>query len=923
MKLHCIIVSWQQTRPPPKEGGTTPWHTLSATDALGSHGVDPRHGLTEDEAAQRLARHGPNRVRAQPGRSALQRFFSQLKEPLVLVLIGAGVVTAGLGEWVDSSVIFGVVMVNAIIGYLQEGKAEEALAALARAVATDVTVLRGGRRRRMDAVHLVPGDIVWLSAGDKVPADLRLISGKQMRTVEAALTGEAAPADKHCEPLPADTQLADRRNMAYAGTTVVAGQGHGLVIGTADATETGRISGLIASAPEIATPLTRKMGEFAGLLLWVILGLAALTFGIGVWRGEAMVDMLMAAVALAVGAIPEGLPAAMSITLAIGVGRMAKRRAIIRHLPAVEALGSTTVICSDKTGTLTENAMTVTELWAGGELFTVSGQGYKPEGELRLKAETATGAPPDAVSPAPTFDVQACAALRETLMAGALCNDAALHHENRQWQIAGDPTEAALLVVARKSGLDEATLHTVFPRDDELPFDSARQTMATLHRVEGLPLAYVKGAIEKLLPACRRMLAADGNEIELDAAAIETAAAQMAHGGLRVLALARRQLPDESGLNEAAIATDLVFLGLAGMIDPPRARAIGAVRTCHAAGIRVKMITGDHAATARAIATQIGIVKNGDDAQVLTGRDLARLDDAALEAAAFNVDIFARVEPEQKLRLVRALQAQDEVVAMTGDGVNDAPALKQADIGIAMGLGGTDVAKEAAAMVLTDDNFATIEAAVEEGRGIYDNLVKFITWTLPTNFGEGLVILAAVVAGVTLPITPLQILWINMTTAVLLGLPLAFEPAERGIMHRPPRPPRAPVLDAVLIERIVLVGILMLVGSFGMFLLAIDRGQSMPEARTIAMNVFVAIETVYLFNCRSLRLPITAVAAFSNPWVWAGAGLQLALQMGITYWAPLNSAFGTAPIDLRAWIEIAIIALVAMGIIELEKRWRA
>ncbi|MCF8183614.1 MAG: HAD-IC family P-type ATPase, partial [Polynucleobacter sp.] len=728
-----------------------------------------------------------------------------------------------------------------------------------------------------------------------------------------------------------------------AGTTVVAGQGHGLVIGTADATETGRISGLIASAPEIATPLTRKMGEFAGLLLWVILGLAALTFGIGVWRGEAMVDMLMAAVALAVGAIPEGLPAAMSITLAIGVGRMAKRRAIIRHLPAVEALGSTTVICSDKTGTLTENAMTVTELWAGGESFTVSGQGYKPEGELHLKPETTTGAPPDAVSPsatarraflarppcsavassAPTLDVQACAALRETLMAGALCNDAALHHDNRQWQITGDPTEAALLVVARKSGLDDATLHTVFPREDELPFDSARQTMATLHRVEGLPLAYVKGAIEKLLPACHSMLAADGNEIELDSTAIEAAAAQMARGGLRVLALARRQLQDESGLNEAAIATDLVFLGLAGMIDPPRARAIGAVRTCHAAGIRVKMITGDHAATARAIAAQIGIVKNGGDAQVLTGRDLARLDDAALEAAAFNVDIFARVEPEQKLRLVRALQAQGEVVAMTGDGVNDAPALKQADIGIAMGLGGTDVAKEAAAMVLTDDNFATIEAAVEEGRGIYDNLVKFITWTLPTNFGEGLVILAAVVAGVTLPITPLQILWINMTTAVLLGLPLAFEPAEHGIMRRPPRPPRAPVLDAVLIERIVLVGILMLAGSFGMFLLAGERGQSMPEARTIAMNVFVAIEIVYLFNCRSLRLPITAVAAFSNPWVWAGAGLQLTLQMGITYWAPFNSAFGTAPIDAHAWIEIATIALVAMGIIELEKRWRA
>lgn len=894
---------------PQDENGNPPWHALPVGDALACHGVDPDHGLTQEEAAARLERDGPNRLSVQPGRSALQRFLSQLTEPLVLVLIGSGMVTAALGEWIDSSVIFGVVIVNAVIGYLQEGKAEAALAALARAVATEVTVLRDGRRRRMDAVHLVPGDVVWLSPGDKVPADLRLLSGKQLRTVEAALTGEAAPTDKHFDTLAADTALADRRNMAFAGTTVVAGQGRGLVIATADATETGRISGLIASAPEIATPLTKKMGEFAGLLLWVILGLAALTFVIGVWRGESMAAMLVAAVALAVGAIPEGLPAAMSITLAIGVSRMAKRRAIIRHLPAVESLGSTTVICSDKTGTLTENAMTVTEVWTGGEIFSVTGQGYKPEGELQIRGK-------DAASPAPTF-------LRETLLAGALCNDAALYHEHRQWQITGDPTEAALLVVARKGGLDETTLRNVFPRRDELPFDSARQTMATLHDVEGRSMAYAKGAIEKLLPACRGMLAAADGEAPLDAAAVEATAALMAARGLRVLALARRQLAAGDELTEAAITTDMVLLGLVGMIDPPRARAIGAVRTCHAAGIRVKMITGDHAETARAIAGQIGIVKEGDAVTVLTGRDLARLDDEALKAAARNVDVFARVEPEQKLRLVRALQAQGEVVAMTGDGVNDAPALKQADIGIAMGLGGTDVAKEAAAMVLTDDNFATIEAAIEEGRGIYDNLVKFITWTLPTNFGEGLVILAAIVAGVTLPITPLQILWINMTTAVLLGLPLAFEPAERGIMHRPPRPPGAPVLDAVLIERVVLVGILMLAGSFGMFMLALDRGQSMAEARTIAMNVFVAIEIVYLFNCRSLRLPVTAVDAFSNPWIWAGVGLQLALQMAITYWAPMNTAFSTAPIDARAWGEIAAIALLAMVVIEFEKRWRA
>jgi magnesium-transporting ATPase (P-type) len=894
-----------ETSETPETVPAVPWHALSAADATNHHAVDPAQGLSEDEAAARLAQHGPNRPRSTPGRSALARFGAQFTQPLVLVLIAAGVVTGALGEWVDTSVIFGVVIVNAFIGFIQEGKAEQALAALARAVATEATVVRSGRRRRMDAAHLVPGDVVWLVAGDKVPADLRILSGKALRTIEAALTGEAAPIDKRHEPLPADTLLADRRNMAYAGTTVVAGQGNGLIVATADATETGRIAGLIAAAPEMATPLTKKMGEFAGLLLWVILGLAALTFAIGVWRGEPWNAMLMAAVALAVGAIPEGLPAAMTITLAIGVNRMARRRAIIRRLPAVEALGSTTVICSDKTGTLTENAMTVTELWAGGTSVAVEGHGYAPEGAL------------SGGEPGP--------ALRETLIAGALCNDATLVFESRRWQHAGDPTEVALLVAARKGGLDETALRGLFPRKDELPFDSARQTMATLHEVEGRPTLYAKGAIEKVLPACDRLLTADGHEVALDAARrelIATAAAGMAARGLRVLAMARRQAVAGGELKEEALGAGLVFLGFAAMMDPPRKQAIASVRTCHTAGIKVKMITGDHAETARAIAAQIGIVKDAASAEVLTGRDLAQLDDAALQAAASRVNVFARVEPEQKLRLVRALQAQGEVVAMTGDGVNDAPALKQADIGIAMGLGGTDVAKEAAAMVLTDDNFATIEAAVEEGRGIYDNLVKFITWTLPTNFGEGLVILAAIVAGATLPITPLQILWINMTTAVLLGLPLAFEPAERGIMRRPPRPPGAAVLDAVLIGRVVLVGILMLAGSFGMFLLALERGQAMAEARTIAMNVFVAIEIAYLFSCRSLRLPVTAVAAFSNPWVWAGAGLQLLLQLAITYWAPLNAAFATAPIDARAWGEIAAIALVAMAIIELEKRWR-
>jgi len=895
---------------------TSDWHHLDTDTAAHTLEVDPACGLDAAEAAARLARHGPNQPRQAPGRSALARLATQFTAPLVLILIAAGIITAVLGEYVDSTVIFGVVIINALVGFVQEGKAEAALAALARAIATQATVVRNSARQRLDAVHLVPGDIVWLAAGDRVPADLRLLTGHQLRSVEAALTGESTPIDKHTNALPPETLLADRRNMLYAGTHIVSGQGLGLVVATGEATATGRISRLIADTPSLVTPLTRKIGEFAQQLVWVILALAALTFVVGVARGEAMVDMLMAAVALAVGAIPEGLPAAMTITLAIGVGRMAKRRAIIRHLPAVETLGSVTVICSDKTGTLTENAMTVTEIWAGGETLTVSGYGYTPQGALHRDGQ----------------EVASTAAIREALIAGALCNDATLTHtaphgephSQPRWQITGDPTEAALLVAARKGGLNEASLQEIFPRRDELPFDAARQSMATLHEIEGQAVVYVKGAVEKLLPVARVLLDSEGREMPLDHAAIENQAVQMAHRGLRVLALARRVINRDSAtpLDAAVIGEGLTLLGLVGMIDPPRPRAIAAVRTCHAAGIRVKMITGDHAGTARAIARQIGIA-NSADAAVLTGRELAKLSEAELAARVREVDIFARVEPEQKLRLVRALQNNGEVVAMTGDGVNDAPALKAADIGIAMGEGGTEVAKEAAAMVLTDDNFATIEAAVEEGRSLYDNLVKFITWTLPTNLGEGLVILAAVLAGVTLPITPLQILWINMTTAVLLGLPLAFEPAERGIMRRPPRPPGASILDHRLVTRVLLVGALMLAASFGLFELTLARGQSLEVARTVAVNVFVAMEIAYLFNCRSLHLPITKMAAFSNPWIWWGVGLMLTLQLALTYWLPLATLFGTAPIGVRAWGEISVVALIVIIIVELEKRWLA
>ncbi len=888
--------------PAPEQPPQLGWHALEAHQAAARLGVAAEAGLSEAEARRRQAQYGPNRLRERPGMPAWRRFVGQLMQPLVLVLIAAGVVTAGMGEWVDASVILGVVLVNASIGYWQEARAENALAALARSVAMAITVRRDGHRRQIDAAALVPGDIVLLAAGDRLPADVRILHCKELMTDDSLLTGESMPVAKHAAALPADSRLADRLNMAWAGTTVVAGQGSALVTATGDHTETGRIADLMASAPTLATPLTRKMAAFSNGLLWAIGALALLTFGVGLARGESLFAMFMAAVALAVGAIPEGLPAAVTVALAIGVARMARRRAIIRRLPAVETLGSTTVICSDKTGTLTENAMTVRAIVADGRHYTVEGQGYRPEGRLLVAGQSAP--------------IEG--ALRECLIAGALCNDAGLRREGSHWKITGDPTEAALLVAARKAGLDEHTLRALYPRRDELPFDACRQYMATRHEAGADHLLYVKGAVERLLPLCRDRLDGDGRCCALDAAEIEASAQQLASQGMRVLLLARRIFAPNQALT-ATTVEGLSFIGLVGMIDPPRPAAVAAIRRCHSAGIRVKMITGDHAATALAIAGQIGLPAQ----TVLTGRELATLDDAALVDVAHTVDIFARVEPEQKLRLVRALQSRGEVVAMTGDGVNDAPALKQADIGVAMGLGGTEVAKEAAAMVLTDDNFATIEAAVEEGRGVWDNLVKFITWTLPTNFGEGLVIVAAILLGVTLPITPLQILWINMTTAVLLGLTLAFEPIERGIMNRPPRRLTTPVLDTALIRRILLVSFLLLGGAFGLFVRALDQGLTLPEARTVAVNVFVMVEMVYLFNCRSLTRSFWQLGLFSNLWFWGGLAAMTALQLLLTYWPPLNTAFQTAPIGLSAWGEIVLVALGAGLVVGIEKGWGA
>lgn len=882
------------------------WHHLPSPEVLEVLGSDPDRGLDLFEVANRQQQFGPNVLTRRKGRGPLLRFLVQFHQPLVYLLLAAVLITAVLQKWVDSGVILGVVLLNAAIGFLQESKALGAIEALARSMTSETSVLRAGRRKRIDSKELVPGDIVFLDSGDKAPADLRLLRCRELQIDESMLTGESVPVRKNARELDSDTVLADRRNMAYASTLITHGTGVAAVVATGDQTEMGRIASLIASGDVLATPLTAKIARFSRVLLWVILGFAAVTFVVGLMRGETILDMFMSAVALAVGAIPEGLPAAMTITLAIGVGRMAKRHAIVRKLPAVETLGSTTVICSDKTGTLTQNQMTVREVVAGGGHYEISGAGYSPDGNIL----PSRGSAPPEVNRA----LEAC------LQAGLLCNEARLTGAADGWAVEGDPTEGALIVSALKAGIRPEELQRRYPRLDAIPFESQRQYMATLHDAgQDKPrLVYLKGSLEKILPRCRSVFGADVSHHEVMPRLIQKRAEEMAARGLRVLAFAQASLPAAAiSLREEDLMEGLTFLGMQGMIDPLRPEAATAVKACRTAGVRVKLITGDHAGTALAIAREIGLDR--EPPRVLTGKEISALSDVALIEAVEHTAVFARVSPEQKLRVVEALQACGNIVAMTGDGVNDAPALRRADIGVAMGIAGTEVAKEAADMVLTDDNFASIEAAVEEGRGVFDNLVKFITWTLPTNFGEGLVILAAVFAGITLPILPVQVLWINTTTAVLLGLMLAFEPKEPGIMLRAPRDPRTPILTGAIQRRIALVSTLLLTGAFGLFNWERSRGAAIAEARTVAVNVFVVGELFYLFNCRSLTKSMFALGVFTNRWVLGGAGTMLALQMLFTYVPALNRMFGSAPIGPLSWALITAVGLAIYALIGFEK----
>ncbi|AZV92469.1 carbonate dehydratase [Bordetella sp. J329] len=896
---------------PGHEGAASIWHAMPVDDVLASLQSGPE-GLDGAQAAQRLKTYGPNRLPLAAGKPAWRRFLLQFHNSLIYLLLVGAAVSLALGHGVDAAVIVLVVVVNAVTGFIQEGRAQQAMESIRRLIAPHATVLRDGGRMVCDAADLVPGDIVLLEPGDRVTADLRLLRSRGLMVDEAILTGESVNASKQVTVSMVDAPLGDRDGMAFSGTLVVAGMGAGVVVATGARTEIGRISTLMHEVEAISTPLLRQVDRFSRVFGVAVLVCAVLlfVFAVGV-RGYGALDALMAVVSLAVAVVPEGLLAVMTITLAIGVQRMARRQAIVRRLPAVETLGATSIICSDKTGTLTRNEMTAQRVVMADACWQASGQGYAPQGELLAQAGGA------AVE-------QAGALLRCCL----LCNDAGLHQdEGGAWSVRGDTMEGALLALAAKGGLDAGLERLAWPRLDEIPFDARYAYMATLHgdaAGSGVRLLFLKGAPEKVLGRCATQRTA-GGETPLDRAYWDVQIAALAEQGQRVLGFAMRELGPEDALslNPDELAADFVLLGVIGFIDPPRDEALAAVRDCRSAGIEVKMITGDHAATALAIARQLGL---RDQPEVLGAAELDRISDADLPDAAQRTTVFARATPEHKLRIVRALQARGAVVAMTGDGVNDAPALKQADVGVAMGGKGTEAAKEASEIVLADDNFASIVAAVKEGRTVYDNLTKVISWTLPTNGGEVMVVILALMMGWVLPMSTAQILWINLATTVTLGLVLAFEPAEPGVMARRPRPAGQPLLSGFLLWRVGFVSFLFMIGALGIFLFLQARGAPLEVARTAVVNVIVVMEVAYLFSVRYLHM-----RSFNWQGIKGTPAVALALvavtagQLLLTYAPAMQRWFQTAALSPRQVVAVLAVGLALFTLLELEKavarRW--
>lgn len=868
-----------------------------------------KQGLSSEEASNRLEAVGPNQFPESEKEGVLKRFFKHFHDLLIYILLVAAAVTGVLGHWVDTGVILGVVLINAIIGFIQEGKAEQALESIRNMLSPRAKVCRDGKWTEIDAEDLVPGDFVRLKSGDRVPADLRLIKTDNLRIEESALTGESEATEKNTDSVDGDSGVGDRHGMAHSGTMVASGRGEGVVTATGAKTELGRITEMISEVETLDTPLTRQMNQFGRVLSAVIVGMSGLLFMVG-WllHDYSIPDLFLAAIGFAVAAIPEGLPAILSITLALGVQRMAGRNAITRKLNAVETLGSVTVICSDKTGTLTRNEMTVRHVLTRAGSYNVSGTGYSPEGTVHMKGDD---------TKRKEAKLSECGDLKSFIEVMALCNDSRIIKKNGHWQLEGEPTEGALRTLAHKVGFDDGD----YVRVAEIPFESDSKYMATLHhRPHGGARILLKGAPDRLLDRCAKQIGADGSTENLDRDFWEAAIDRLSGAGLRLLGAAFKDEGDaKDKLSDDDVKAGMVFLGLTGIMDPPRSEAIEAIRNCRRAGIRVKMITGDHAGTAGAIGGEMSIVDD-DHGEVVTGGELDSASDEEFARLAHERNIFARTSPKNKLRLVKALQSTGEVVAMTGDGVNDAPALKRADVGVAMGIKGTEATKQAAEIVLADDNFLSIERAVEEGRTIYDNLRKAILFLLPTNGAEALVMLTAVVLGLVLPLTPVQILWVNMVTAVTLALALAFEPSEPNVMLRPPRDPDDPILGAAFLWRITFVSVLIGGATIGIFLLERRLGMSLELARTLAVNTLVWSQAFYLFNSRFMdQSSLAKGRLFSNRAAWIAIAVLAAFQLLFVYAPFMNTLFSSTALELRHWIIPLGIGLAVFLIVEAEK----
>lgn len=866
-------------------------------------------GLASDEASRRLERFGENQL-PQPRRPGpIIRLLAQFRNALIYVLLGAAVITAFLGHYVDTGVILAVVVANALIGFFQEGRAERALEAIRSMLAPHAVLIRDGQRLEIENRFVVPGDLALLEAGEKVPADIRLLQAQGLRIQEAVLTGESVPVEKGTISVANDAALGDRTSMAFGGTTVGAGRGRGIVVATGPRSEIGRISGMLAEVEVLTTPLVRQMDGFARWLSIMILLIAGLLLAYGALvRHMPFEEVFMAVIGLSVAAIPEGLPATLTITLAIGVQAMARRNAIVRRLPAIETVGAVSVICTDKTGTLTCNEMVAATIVAGGRNYQVEGTGYGAEGAVRGENGMVQS--------------DEHRLLQELARTATLCNDAVLRPGEHGWSVSGDPMEGALLALAGKLDPEGCIPSHGWQRIAEIPFDSAHRYMATLDRdPTGASVISVKGAPEQILALCGSQRDESGAKAPIALDFWQGRIAEIAARGQRVLAFATAPAGlEERELSDAALRGQLEMIALVGLIDPPRPEAVDAVAECIEAGIRVKMITGDHAATAAAIGREVGLLHPD---KVLTGTDLDAMSDSELAAAVIETDVFARTSPEDKLRLVSALQAHGLTVAMTGDGVNDAPALKRADAGIAMGRKGSDAAREAADLVLADDNFASIAAAVREGRTVYDNIRKVVSWTLPTNAGEGLTIIAALLLGLTLPISALQILWVNLVTAITLGIALAFEPTETTTMLRPPRPRNQPLLSGELIWHIVMVSCLFLAFVFGIFSYAVDRGYPPELARTMTLNTLVVLEIFHLFFVRNIYgTSLTWRGVSGTPVLWGLLLTLVAAQFAITYIPLFQSVFGTRNVPLSDGILIVGLGVMFFAILESEKQLR-